>query len=71
MSDHISLDANTLLWQLQEMSSRGFAVFYDFPLLLDCDLVDKGESLVKLNISDDWDLSVAQLRDMDLSLNSG
>ena len=46
MSDHISFDANTLLWQLQEVSSRGFAVFDDLPLLLDCDLVDEGERLV-------------------------
>ena len=71
MSDHISLDANTLLRKLQEVSSGRFAVFDDLPFLLDCHLVDQGEGLVKLNISDDRDLSVAELWDMDLSLNGG
>ena len=71
MSDHVSSDANSCLWELQVMNLGGFAVFDKLPFLFDGNLINEGERLIKLNISDNWDLCVSQLWNVNFSLHGG
>ena len=66
--NHGSSNAPLLLRHLQEVSSSGQALFSDLPLLSQGYPLHKGFSLINVNHTNDRNLHVVQLRNMDLML---
>ncbi len=66
ISDDLSRNACLFLWDLQEMGGGWEAFFNDLPLLFDGKSFDDCGSLVKIEISNDWDLSVVKLRNVNV-----
>lgn len=71
LTDHSSVNSNSLDWQLKEVSSGWSACFNDFPLLLQSNLVNNSLLLINVDLSNDWDLCVVELRDVDVVFLGG
>jgi len=64
--DDGSSDTSSFLRKLEEVSLGWCALLDDLPLLFDGDSVDDGGSLIDVEGSDDGDLGVVELRDVDV-----
>lgn len=68
--DNCTLDTSSGLRKLKEVGLSGGTFFDNLPLLLDCDSINNGGSLINVEGTDDRDLSVVELRDVDVELLS-